>query len=371
MRSTVIWLVGLVFLVHTGPAAAQDRFDKLMEAVVTVRSTVPADARTAKSLGIEREGNGVVIDSSGLVLTIGYIILEADSIEVVSDDGKSVPASLVAYDHDTGFGLLRTVRPLSVAPMPLGTSAEVGEGDPVVVMTAASENAVQGARVISRGEFVGYWEYLLDSAIYAAPSHASFAGAALVGREGKLLGIGSIYTQLAVAGFGAVPCNMFVPIDLLKPILSDLIRQGRADQPQRPWLGMHLDETIGRVIVLRISSDGPAEKAGLKTGDIVLKVGNEPVKGLGDFFRKVWALGAAGVDVPLSILQGTEVRQVTLKSANRLEYLRIRPVRGLNSARYLPGSWRGDDGGLALDAGYLVHSRYFQDTGIAELVSLN
>ena len=347
MRITIIRLTLLAFFIFPFTAAAQERFDKLMEAVVTVRSTVPADARTAKSLGIEREGNGVVIDSSGLVLTIGYIILEADTIEVQPGGGKSVPAALVAYDHDTGFGLLRTVQPLSVTPMELGTSSEVGEGEPVVVMTAASENAVQGARVISRAEFVGYWEYLLDSAIYAAPSHASFAGAALVGREGKLLGIGSIYTQLAVAGFGAVPCNMFVPIDLLKPILQDLIRKGRSEQPQRPWLGMHLDETIGRVIVLRISSDGPAEKVGLKTGDIVLKVGDKPVNGLADFFRKVWALGKAGVDVPLSILQGTQVRQITLKSANRLEYLRIRPVRGLNSARYLPAPGPAGGGGLA------------------------
>ncbi len=325
----VFFLVGF----H-GPVDAQDRFETLLEAVVKVRSKVPADARTARSLGTEREGNGVVIDENGLVLTIGYIILEAESIEVVLPDDSSVSASLTAYDHDTGFGLLRTVRPLPVTPMQLGVSSEVVEGEPVVVMSAADQNAVRGARVISRGEFVGYWEYLLDSAIYAAPSHDSFAGAALVGRDGRLLGIGSIYTQLAVAGFGAIPCNMFVPIDLLKPILQDLIRQGKSAQPQRPWLGMHLEESIGRVIVLRISPDGPAEKAGLQPGDVILKVGKTPVKGLGDFFRKVWALGAAGVDVPLGVLQETEIRQVTVQSASRMEYLRIRPVRGLKSAGY-------------------------------------
>lgn len=334
MRIIAILAICFSLLTFDRPADAQDRFDALFEAVVKVRSTVPADARTARSLGTEREGNGVVIDSNGLVLTIGYIILEADTIEVVLPDDSRVPAALVAYDHDTGFGLVRTVRPLPVKPMQFGASSELAEGEPVVVMSAADENPAQGARVISRGEFVGYWEYLLDSAIYAAPSHDSFAGAALIGRDGRLLGIGSIYTQMAVAGFGAVPCNMFVPIDLLKPILQDLIRKGRSAQPQRPWLGMHLDESIGRVIVLRTSPDGPAEKAGLKTGDIILKVGKTPVKGLGDFFRKVWALGAAGIDVPLSVLQGTEVRQVKVKSANRNEYLRIRPVNGLKSARY-------------------------------------
>ena len=336
MRTIVILATCCTLLAAGGPAVAQERFQTLTEAVIKVRSTVPADARTARSLGTEREGNGVVIDSNGLVLTIGYIILEAVSIEVVMDDGDSVPAALVAYDHDTGFGLLRTIRPLPVTPMQLGASSEVTEGDPVVVMSANGEGAVQGARVISRGEFVGYWEYLLERAIYAIPSHNSFAGAALIGPDGRLLGIGSIYTQLAVAGFGAVPCNMFVPIDLLKPILEDLIRQGRANQPQRPWLGMHLEETIGRVVVRRISPDGPAEKAGLQTGDIILKVGKTPVTGLGDFFRRVWALGSAGVDVPLRVLQGTEIRQITVNSADRSKYLRIRPVNGLNSAGYFP-----------------------------------
>lgn len=334
MRTIAILAVCLTFMTYHGPAVAQDRFETLIEAVVTVRSTVPDDARTARSLGTEREGNGVVIDGNGLVLTIGYIILEATSIDVVLSDDSAVPASLVAYDHDTGFGLLRTIRPLTVTPMQFGSSSELGEGETVVVMSADGENAVQGARVISRGEFVGYWEYLLDSAIYAAPSHSSFAGAALIGRDGRLLGIGSIYTQMAVVGFGAVPCNMFVPIDLLKPILQDLVQKGRTDQPQRPWLGMHMDETLGRVIVQRISPEGPAEKAGLKTGDIVLKVGKTPVTGLSDFFRKVWALGKAGVDVPLRVLQGTEIRNVTITSADRLEYLRIRPVNGLKSARY-------------------------------------
>ena len=334
MKNFAIVSIFVSLLTFVGPAGAQDRFDTLFEAVVKVRATVPADARTANSLGTEREGNGVVIDSNGLVLTIGYIILEAESIAVVLPDDSKVAASLVAYDHDTGFGLLRTVKPLAVTPMQLGDSADVDEGEPVVVMSAAEENAVAGARVISRGEFVGYWEYLLDSAIYAAPSHESFAGAALVGRDGRLLGIGSIYTQLAVAGFGAVPCNMFVPIDLLKPILQDLVQKGRTAQPKRPWLGMHLDETIGRVIVLRISPDGPAEKAGLKRGDIILKVDKKPVAGLSDFFRKVWQLGEAGVDVPLSVLQGEKIRRIKVKSADRMNYLRIRPVNGLKSADF-------------------------------------
>jgi S1-C subfamily serine protease len=317
------FLLALVFCL---PVQGQQEKMNVLESVVKVRATVPSDARTARSLGTQREGNGVVIDAKGLVVTIGYLILEADTIEVVVGDEKPVAASFVAYDHDNGFGLLRTAHPLAVKPVQLGNSSELEQGDPVLV---ASHDKVQAAHVLSRGEFVGYWEYLLDDAIYAGPPHESYGGAALIGRQGKLLGIGSIYTQLRVAGFGAVPCNMFVPIDRLKPIFQDLIRLGRSAAPPKPWLGIHLEETYGRVIVVRVSEEGPAEQAGLKTGDIILNVRGEAVTGLADFYLKVWALGKAGVSVPLRILQGTDIRDTTVRSQDRRSYLRIRPVKAL------------------------------------------
>lgn len=320
-----IFLLVLAFCL---PAQGQQKNETVLDAVVKIRTTVPGDARTARALGTQREGNGVVIDTDGLVVTIGYLILEADTIEVVGADEKPVAASFVAYDHDTGFGLLRTARPLAVKPFQLGNSSELKQGDPVLV---AGYDKVQAAHVLSRSEFVGYWEYLLDDAIYAVPPHESYGGAALIGRQGELLGIGSIFTQLKVAGFGAVPCNMFVPIDLLKPIFQDLIKFGRSAAPPKPWLGIHLEETYGRVIVVRVSEKGPAEQAGLKTGDIVLNVRDEAVTGLADFYRKVWALGKAGVDVPLRILQGSDIRNITVRSQDRRNYLRIRVVNALKS----------------------------------------
>jgi S1-C subfamily serine protease len=320
-----IFLFGLALCI---PAQAQQKKENLLEAVVKVRTTVPGDARTARSLGTRREGNGVVIAADGLVVTIGYLILESDTIEVVGADDKPVAAAFVAYDHDTGFGLLRTARPLAVKPLQMGNSSEIKQGDPVLV---ASYDKVQAAHVLSRSEFVGYWEYLLDDAIYAVPPHESYGGAALIGRQGELLGIGSIYTQLPVAGFGRVPCNMFVPIDRLKPIFQDLISSGRSAAPPKPWLGIHLEETYGRVIVVRVSEEGPAEQAGLKTGDIILNVRDEAVTGLADFYRKIWALGKAGVAVPLRILQGSDIRNTTVRSQDRRDYLRIRPVKALKS----------------------------------------
>lgn len=334
MRTLFVFGICLALLAFPGPAGGENALSNLFEAVVKVSATIPGDARTAESLGAEREGNGVVIDNDGLVLTIGYLILEADTIHVVMPGGGKVPAQLVAYDHDTGFGLLRTTRPLAVTPMQLGESSGLEAGHQAVVMSAGGEEEALAARVMLRGVFVGYWEYVLENAIYTFPAHPNFAGAALVGADGRLLGIGSIFTRLTVLDFASVPCNMFVPIDLLKPILQNLIRLGHSGLPQRPWLGLHLREIMGRLIVQSVSADGPAAKSGLKSGDVILKVEKAPVNGVRDFLRKVWALGEAGVEVRLEVLQGNDLRQVTVISASRHDYLKIRPVRGIAGDRH-------------------------------------
>ena len=297
-------------------------------AIVKVRTVVPESARTAAALGTEREGSGVLIDSDGLILTIGYLILEAESIEVVVGSAAPVPATFVAYDHETGFGLLRIAPPVGVEPVKLGRSADIKEGNPVLI---ASHGGIEGARrayVLSRGEFAGYWEYLLDNAIYIAPAHPNFGGAALIGPDGHLLGIGSIFTRLTVPGYGQVPGNMIVPIDLLKPIQQSLVKTGRSQFPVRPWLGVYLEESHGRVIVNRESMDSPAQKAGLQSGDIILSVNLEPVRNLAECYRRIWAIGDAGVEVPLEVLKRTHVKPIKVQSADRHQYLHIQQVRG-------------------------------------------
>jgi S1-C subfamily serine protease len=321
-------LLVFAFLIAFGsPLYAEQEAEEILKAVVKLRSVVPEDARTARILGIEREGSGVVIDSDGHVLTIGYLIVEAETIEVVSHDGKSISATFVGYDHNTGFGLLRTEKPVSVVPMKLGQSSKVKEGDPVLVADHGGSGSVQRAQVVSRGEFTGYWEYLLEDALYVSPPHPNFGGAALIGPNGELLGIGSIFTQLSISGIGSIPCNMFVPIDLLKPILADLKSTGRSRQPSRPWLGLYAEEARGRVFAVRTTSEGPAERAGIQPGDIILTVKGSEVKGLSDFYRKVWALGAAGVDVPLGVLQGIRIRDITVRSADRSQFLQLKPKK--------------------------------------------
>jgi len=317
-------LISVYFFIIMGlPVMAQQNPEEILNAIVKVKATIPQDARTARILGTEREGNGVVIDDKGNILTIGYLILEAEAIEVTDAEGQPVKARFVAYDYETGFGLLRASPPLSVKPIKLGQSSQLKEGDPILMIGFGGSKAVSGSRVVSLSEFAGYWEYLLEDAIYTNPPYPNYGGAALIDQQGRLLGIGSIFTRISVPGVGIIPCNMSIPIDLLKPILADLIDNGRSSKPQQPWLGVHADEAHGRVFIIRVTPAGPAEKAGLKTGDIILAVNRTPVKGLADFFRQIRAMGPAGVKVPLNILQETQVRDITVRSEDRYQFLQV------------------------------------------------
>lgn len=304
-------------LLFVAPVKGSD----MLDAVVRVSATIPTQARTSESLGTEREGNGIVIDRSGHVLTIGYLILESSRIQVTAADGKKTEARFVGYDHASGFGILQTVPPLDVTPLELGNSASVSVGDPLQIVTAGNE-AAGPTRVLSRKEFVGYWEYLLDDSIYVAPAHPDYGGAALVDGEGRLVGVGSILTRIQFESVGWVPCNMFVPIDLLKPILNDLIVHGEVKRPPQPWLGIHSEDVQGRVFVTRVSEGGPSAAAGLKTGDIILSINGKAVQGVADFYRKVWAMGSAGAEIPLRVLQGDRVQEIVIRSMDRRKYLR-------------------------------------------------
>jgi len=299
---------------------AQDP-DGVLESLVHVMATVPEGATTADSLGTVRQGSGIVIDSTGLILTIGYLVVEADRIMVQTASG-TIPADFVGYDGDTGFGLVRARSPAGLRPMLLGESSPLSTGDYLVVRSADGDAAQ--VQVISRGEFVGSWEYLLDSAVFTAPAFHDFGGAALI-RDGKLVGVGSVVTAFEVPGAGRLPANMFVPIDLLKPILQALVRSGRSGLPARPWLGVDTAETQQRVVVDSVTPGGPAEKAGLKPGDIILDVGRSPVSGIADFYRRVWSIGTAGVSVTLRVLQGDAIRTLTVRSVDRSQRLKLFP----------------------------------------------
>ncbi len=327
MKKAILTILMLITI--SMPAYGEQEGLEILKAVVKIKATIPPEAQTAKTLGTEREGHGVVIDAKGHILTIGYLIVEAESIEVTGPEGKPINAMFIGNDHATGFGLLKTEKPLDVKPIQFGQSSKVKEGEPVLVAGHGGQEAAQAVQVISRREFAGYWEYLLEEPLFTAPAYAHFGGAALFDRDGRLVGIGSLLSHFVIQGLGTIPCNVFVPIDLLKPILDDMITKGRPQKPPRPWLGINSEEAQGRVFVIRVTPGSPAEKAGIQVGDLILTVKGEAIKGLGDFYRKVWALGNAGVEVPLTVLQGVQIREIKIRSADRHQFLMLKPKKDL------------------------------------------
>lgn len=325
MRAMARIALSAALLCIWAPDGARAQLDPqvLMQAVVGVEAEVPANARTARGLGTKREGSGAVIGGDGLVITVGYLILEAVATDIVLQDGRKVPADIVAYDHESGFGLLRAREDLGVPPLPLGNSADVSLQEQVIVATRGGVEEARGVYVVSRRTFAGSWEYMLDEAIYTAPAHPEFGGAALIGADGKLLGIGSLFVADAMASGRAMPGNMFVPIDLLKPILADLLDSGRRAGPYRPWLGLYPEEARGHVFISRLASGGPAERMGLAAGDLVLAVDGKPVASMVEYYRALWASGYAGDNVDLSIVSGAEFRKQTVPSIDRYEWLRL------------------------------------------------
>lgn len=290
-----------------------------LRSVVAVRTTIPDDAFTAQGLGTRREGSGVVIGERGLVLTIGYLITEAEEVWLTTQDGRTIPGHALAYDQESGFGLVQALGQLGLPALEFGDSGKAAIGDKVVL--ADGTGRFVRAAIVAKQEFAGYWEYLLEEAIFTAPAHPSWGGAALVGEDGKLLGVGSLRLEMSRNGESA-EINMVVPIDLLPPILDDLLTRGQVDKPARPWLGVFSAESDGEVVVMSVADGGPAEKAGIQRGDVISDVRDGEVDGLADFYRKVWKSGPAGAEVPMRIVREGRETWLRVKSADRNSFLR-------------------------------------------------
>jgi serine protease Do len=319
-----VFAASLLSTSSTPAPAETGSLEDLISAVVKIKTHINPEGRTVQGLGRDREGTGILIDADGLILTIGYLMVEAYAAEVVTNDGRTLPATIVGYDHETGFGLLRTIEPLKIKPFTFGKIADVKEKDVVVVASGGGASNVVPALVVSKREFVGNWEYLLDEAIYTSPPHPSWSGAALINREGKLIGVGSLIVGDAAGTKENNPGNVFVPIDRLAPILGDLLTEGRPSGPGRPWLGMNADDTHGRLMVGRVTPGGPADKAGVKRGDVIMSVNGEATTSLPDFYRKVWSKGGAGAVIGLDVRNNNTMQHFDIQSINRLDHLKLK-----------------------------------------------
>ena len=313
--------ITLLFSPIIAAQAQSPSLEQLLSGVVHIKTFIAPDGRTTENLGREREGTGIVIDNNGLILTIGYLMVEAISAEVATNDGHTVAANVVGYDNESGFGLLQTITPLKVRALQMGKASDLNQGDPVVV--ASYGGGMSPVHVVAKREFAGNWEYMLDEAIFTTPPHPAWSGAALINHDGKLVGVGSLVVGDTSGKGDGVHGNMFVPIDRLPPILADLISEGRP-AVAHPWLGLNTDDVGGHLVVSRVSPGAPAEKAGLRKGDIILAVNGETPTSLPDFYRKIWSQGDAGTDIPLDVLRNQQRRSLQVHSINRLDHLKLR-----------------------------------------------
>ena len=296
--------------------------ERALSCVVGLHATIPSDAFTADTLGTERAGNGVLIRDNGLVLTIGYLVTEAENIWIALSDGRSVPGHVLGYDQESGFGLVQALAKLEVPTLPIGDSAAASLGERVVIGGFGGRQRSVAARIVAKQEFAGYWEYVLDEAIFTAPSHPNWGGTALINPAGDLIGIGSLQLQHAAERGQTQNINMMVPIDLLKPVVDDLLKFGRRNAPPRPWLGLYATEVEDRLVIVGLADRGPAKQADLHVGDIILSVAGKDVRDLAGFFRRIWALGNAGVEVPLAVYRDGETLQMRVKSSERSRFLK-------------------------------------------------
>ncbi len=295
--------------------------DRALDAVVQLRAEVPEDAFTASILGTERAGNGVVIGEGGLVLTIGYLVTEASVIWLTTNKGAVAGGTVLAYDQGTGFGLVQALGKLGVKPIERGSAGPIRVGGNVVIAGHGGRGHALKATVFAKREFAGYWEYVLDEALFTAPAHPQWGGSALIGADGKLAGIGSLLVQEKIDA-GTIQGNMVVPIDLLEPILDDMVKRGRANRPPRPWLGMYTTEAGERLVIAGLAPGGPAERAGARVGDAVLEVAGARPTSLADLWRRIWALGPVGAVVPLKLARNGKTPVVNVTSADRSDFLK-------------------------------------------------
>lgn len=296
--------------------------DRALSAVVTMHSFVPEDAFTARTLGPERAGSGVVIDSSGLIVTIGYLVTEAETIWLHTNDGRAVPGHALAVDQATGFGLVQALGRLDLPALELGETDGLKIGDSFILAAGGGRRHAIETRLAGREEFAGYWEYALDDAFYTTPAHPNWGGTGLIGQDGRLYGIGSLILQQGHNRAKRSDMNMVVPISLLPPILPDLLTQGRANRPPRPWLGMFATENEESVFVAGVSDSGPADRAGIRPGDRIVAVEGNEVSELFETWQRVWATGAAGAEVHIRVDRNGRMFDVAIQSADRASYLK-------------------------------------------------
>lgn len=320
---------GLLLTVLPGAAWAQPSEEtsaesallaKLLSSVVGVASRAGEDARSNATLGRNRVGSGVVIDEAGHILTIGYLVIESESIDIALSNGASYPARLVGYDHATGLAVLKSILPIKLSPVTIGDSTGLKDQELLIILPHLGLGPGSPAQLVSRRNFAGSWEYMLEKPIYTFPANPTWAGAPLLTERGELVGVGSLFVRDAISEGVYSPGNLFVPIEVLKPILADLISRGRRSSRVNPWMGITPDDSSGWVGILRVSKDGPADRAGLRPGDFITAIDGKEIFTLKDLYQRAWGLGGAGTRIPMEVERMGRRFPLVVESIDRTDF---------------------------------------------------
>ncbi len=270
---------------------------------------------TAGVLGCEREGHGIRVSENGLVLTIGYVISEASTIWLIDSSNNAIEGHVVGYDQASGFGLVQALGRLSGTVLGLGDSDEVVPGRQMVLAGAGGADSAVDVTIAEVREFAGYWEYLLDGAIFTEPAHPEWGGTALLGEDGRVYGVGSLILQSELE---SVPArNMVIPINKFTAVRDDLVALGRSRAAPRPWLGWYVQDSAQGPVVIGLVADGPSMAAGIKAGDRVVAINGRRISSLSNMYSEIWNSGDAGTTLDAAISRDGDIRIVSIESIDR------------------------------------------------------
>jgi len=289
----------------------------LLGAVVNLHAMVPRAHPSSRILGNERMGSGVIVDPSGLVLTVNYVVMGASTVDVGFLKGRRVKAEVVAQDFEVGLALVRVKRQgLTAVPLAGGTDLTCGEPVIAVASTGPQERRISGGLVTYLGEFEAYWEYLLEHGIVSSAQNPGFGGGGLFSMTGALLGV--VYLPLNEI----VRCSLAIPVDNYREHASELLRYGRVvSRPKRAWLGVFAHALEEGVVVAGVVPDGPGDRSGLQEGDLIVSLNAEEVGNRRDFYLSLWR-HEPGEPLTLEVMRDNKVRRFEVKGGDRAYFFR-------------------------------------------------
>jgi S1-C subfamily serine protease len=287
----------------------------LLSSVVHIHTEVPSAHPSTRILGDERMGTGTVVDPSGLILTVNYVVMGGETIQVTLARGRALRAEIVAQDFEVGLALLRVKRQ-GLPAAPVTASESLTRGDPVFALgsTGPRERRVAGGLVTYLGEFEAYWEYLLDRGIVSSAANPGFGGGPLFTLSGKMVGVVSLNLNEIARSSLAIPVECYLRNQ------EEFVRFGRVvSRPQRAWLGVFAHVLEEGVVVAGLVPNGPGARSGIQEGDLIVSLDAREVPTRKDLYLSLWR-HAPGEKMTLEVMRDNQVRRLSVTAGDRADF---------------------------------------------------